>query len=67
MKNEFVWNERMTSLINIAYIRKIILTEPCLEQKNWTVVAELTHGTQVLCMGTVDDCVDYMDEFYKYH
>jgi len=65
--DKFIWNERMTSLINVSHIRKITLSEPRLEQKNWMVVAELTYGTQILCMGTVDDCIAYMDEFYNNH
>ncbi len=61
-------NYDRSKLINVQHIRLLRIEPPRFEQKKWTVVADLTYGTEImLAAETEDDCRYYMQYFYKSH
>ena len=59
----FVPNHDGNVLINTAHITTVHLVPPCLERKEYWVVANLTHGDAILHKGTKESCQDYMWDF----
>ena len=51
------------NLINTAHVITVSLSAPMYEQKDYTVVASLTHGTTTLFHGAEEDCKTYMKNF----
>ena len=52
---KFIFNYDGTKLINLAHIIMIRLEPPVLAQKDWTIVANLTYGTEILFKGTAEE------------
>lgn len=68
MKNEFIWNEHKTGLINIAHITTMSISAPCLEQKDYLVVCSIAgQGSQILLRGTLEECNAFLTDFHYYH
>ena len=65
MTDKWVFNADRTVLINSDHIRLMRIVPPKLNQHDFVVSVELTYGTEIVCRGTADDCVDYIDKFRR--
>lgn len=63
----FEWNYSGIVLVNVNYIRRIGVSAPYLEQKDYRVVATLPYGNEIMYKGTEEDCKKYMQEFFARH
>ena len=63
MIDKWVFNADQNALINTDHIRLMRIEPPTLKQKDYIVVAELTYGTEIMCRGTGEECVNYLTEF----
>lgn len=63
----FIRNYYNHTLVNVAHIVKVYVTEPQLEQTDYRVYALLSFGggTVTLHRGTEDSCADYLTNFMK--
>jgi hypothetical protein len=62
----FVWDSAKIALINVETVTFLTLSEPpyFLEGKNFRVIATTVHGgAHMLCEGTRDECMAYMEKF----
>ena len=68
-KNEFIWNDSNTTLVNTAHIVTMGISVPMYEQKDYRVYATLSFGNGSVCLhrGTEESCKAYMGDFYYFH
>lgn len=69
MKAEFIWNYEKTSIVNVSHIVKMSITAPVFEQKDWRVVASLSHGQGMVILHRGDEksCDAFLSDFYYSH
>ena len=62
---KWIYTENMRLILNTDHIRRIRISDPAFNQKEYCVVADMPDGTDILFSGTNEACVDYIDEFYN--
>lgn len=62
----FIYNYNATMLINTAHIVSIGISAPQFERNDYTLVANMLYGTQILRRGTRESCEEYMRALSKH-
>lgn len=61
----FIPTYKNKAIVNSDHIISVGISNPYLEQKDYTVVATLTYGSAILHRGDRDSCDDYLGELYR--
>lgn len=61
----FIPNYNKTALINVDHIRRVDISAPKFEQKDYWALATLDYGTAILHKGTEESCLQFLAELYR--
>lgn len=62
---KWVFTFDKTELVNAHHIVSLKREAPALAQKYYIVYAQMNHGTKIMYRGNRDDCIAYMENFWK--